>query len=135
MFGRGILPSRRVDDVLIHSSGEKTVPGPLEKIILGSPRASLSLAMGELNRVFWLNRSSILIPWESLGILFANAIAPAFSRIYKEMIIITLSDRPLPRTPKDTVIRKQALKVYEQDIDELYETIESNVTGPIRNPH
>ncbi|KAG6892282.1 nonribosomal peptide synthetase [Termitomyces sp. T159_Od127] len=27
----------RIDDVIIHSSGEKTVPGPMEDIIMGSP--------------------------------------------------------------------------------------------------
>ncbi|KAG6823398.1 hypothetical protein H0H92_010344, partial [Tricholoma furcatifolium] len=27
----------RMDDVIIHSSGEKTVPGPMESILLGSP--------------------------------------------------------------------------------------------------
>ncbi|KAK7017974.1 hypothetical protein VNI00_018486 [Paramarasmius palmivorus] len=128
----------RVDDVLIHSSGEKTVPGPLEKIILGSPYVKGVVIFGhgraqpgvlvepfEHDRALGEFRNLI---WQTVDA--ANAIAPAFSRIYKEMIITTSPDRPLPRTPKDTLIRKQALKVYEQDIDELYETIESNANGP-----
>ncbi|ESK84561.1 nonribosomal peptide synthetase [Moniliophthora roreri MCA 2997] len=132
----------RVDDVLIHSSGEKTVPGPLEKIILGNThvkgvvifghgRAQPGVLIEPFEHTHSLGEFRNLI-WQTVEA--ANAIAPAFSRIYKEMIIITSSDRPLPRTPKDTVIRKQALKVYEQDIDELYETIESNVTGPSGTP-
>ena len=33
----------RVDDVIIHSSGEKTVPGPMEDIIMSSPLCAFSL--------------------------------------------------------------------------------------------
>lgn len=49
----------------------------------------------------------------------ANKNAPAFSRIFKEMILITSPQKPLSRTGKGTVMRKLALKQYEQEIDEL----------------
>ena len=50
----------------------------------------------------------------------ANSIAPAFAKIFKEMIIVTDPARPLPRAGKGTVIRKQASALYTSDIDELY---------------
>lgn len=36
----------------------------------------------------------------------ANHIAPSFSRIYKEMILIASPTKPLPRAAKGTVMRK-----------------------------
>ena len=49
----------------------------------------------------------------------ANHIAPAFARVFKEMIIVAHPEKPLPRAGKGTVIRKQALALYEQEINDL----------------
>lgn len=49
----------------------------------------------------------------------ANADAPAFSRIFKEMIIVTRPDKPMLRSPKGTLMRKATLNIYEQEIDDL----------------
>ena len=49
----------------------------------------------------------------------ANAIAPAFSRIYKEMILFTAKDKPLPRAGKGTVLRKATLDIYAPEIDAM----------------
>lgn len=53
----------------------------------------------------------------------ANHAAPAFGRIFKEMIIVTDPARPLPRAAKGTIIRPQALALYANDIEELYVSI------------
>ena len=42
--------------------------------------------------------------------------APAFSRIFKEMIMVTRKGKPLPRTGKGTLMRKAALKEYHYEI-------------------
>lgn len=49
----------------------------------------------------------------------ANQIAPAFARIFKEMIIVTDPAKPLPRAAKGTVIRKQVYALYESAINQL----------------
>lgn len=49
----------------------------------------------------------------------ANAVAPAFSRIYKEMILFTSKDKPLPRAGKGSVMRKAALDLYASEIDDM----------------
>lgn len=49
-----------------------------------------------------------------------NHIAPTFARIFKEMIIVTDPKRPFPRAAKGTIVRKQALALYEEDIENLY---------------
>ena len=45
--------------------------------------------------------------------------APAFSRIFKEMILVASKDKPLPRAGKGTVMRKAALAEYQNEIDEM----------------
>ncbi|KAG6872149.1 hypothetical protein C0993_002405, partial [Termitomyces sp. T159_Od127] len=59
----------------------------------------------------------------------ANKVSPAFSRIFKEMILITSRDKPLPRTGKGTVMRKLALNVYDREIEKLYTTVEESARG------
>lgn len=49
----------------------------------------------------------------------ADKIAPAFSRIYKEMILFTTAEKPLPRVGKGTVARKAAITMYTPEIDKL----------------
>lgn len=49
----------------------------------------------------------------------ANQHAPTFARIYKEMIIVADPKRPLPRAAKGTIVRAQALALYQADIEEL----------------
>jgi hypothetical protein len=49
----------------------------------------------------------------------ANTSAPKFARILEDMIIVTSPDKPLPRAPKGTIIRKEALTIYTEEIEEL----------------
>lgn len=56
--------------------------------------------------------------WTSVQI--ANQTSPAFSRIFKEMVLVTSLDKPLPRTPKGTIVRKAALELYKNDVEALY---------------
>ena len=49
----------------------------------------------------------------------ANEPSPAFSRIFKEMILITSADKPMIRAAKGTVQRKATLKAYETEINAL----------------
>lgn len=49
----------------------------------------------------------------------ANAEVPSFAKVFKEMILVTDLHRPLPRSAKNTIIRKQAIALYAKEIDEL----------------
>ena len=49
----------------------------------------------------------------------ANKESPSFSKIYKEMILVTDKKRPLPRAGKGTLLRKAALKDYHEEIEKL----------------
>ena len=50
----------------------------------------------------------------------ANQLAPTFARIFKETIVVTTPDRPLPRAGKGTVLRKVALSMYDADITKMW---------------
>ncbi|KAF8953018.1 putative aminoadipate reductase [Flammula alnicola] len=130
----------RVDDVIIHASGEKTVPPPIENVVMSSPCIMGVVMFGRAH-----DQPGILVEpkpqyavdtddeaqvaafrnliWSVIE--EANRIAPAFSRTFKEMILITHKDKPLPRAGKGTVMRKLSLQVYEDEIEALYATVES----------
>jgi hypothetical protein len=49
----------------------------------------------------------------------ANKPSPAFSRIFKEMVLITSGEKPMLRSAKGTVQRKATLDAYEAEIGAL----------------
>ncbi|KZP28667.1 putative aminoadipate reductase [Athelia psychrophila] len=126
----------RLDDVIILASGENVVPGPLENVIMSSPVVNGLVIFGRGR-----NQVGVLIERtpevaaadvvEFRNIIWpiveeANKEAPSFSRIFKEMIIVTDSSKPLPRVGKGTVAKKAAIKLYAAEIDALYETVEAS---------
>ncbi|KAJ7886913.1 hypothetical protein B0H13DRAFT_1627705 [Mycena leptocephala] len=132
----------RLDDVLIMANGEKTVPGPMEDIMVASPLVMGAVMFGrERNQVGVLiepNPQYKLDPKDEQQIAkFRNLIcAPAFARIYKEMILVTQPGRPMVRAPKGTVIKKPTIALYKEEIEKLYDTIEAsgNAASDIEPP-
>ncbi|KAJ7157427.1 putative aminoadipate reductase [Mycena filopes] len=131
----------RLDDVLIMANGEKTVPGPMEDIMMASPLIGGAVVFGrERNQVGVLiepNPQQTLDPTDEREVAqFRNLIwpvvqeanenAPAFARIYKEMILVTHPDRAMVRAGKGTVIKKSTIALYTEDIENLYQTIETS---------
>ena len=58
--------------------------------------------------------------WPSIEL--ANQSSPTHSRIFRELVIIAdTKNKPFPRTPKSTPIRKQTIKLYEPEIERVYE--------------
>ncbi|KAI4521215.1 acetyl-CoA synthetase-like protein [Schizophyllum commune Loenen D] len=131
----------RKDDVIVHATGEKTVPAPIEGLIVTSPMVGAVMMYG-----YGRDEAGILVepsPAHQVNVdddvqvaAFRNAIwpiveeanrtAPAYSRIFKELILITRKGKPLPRTEKGTVMRRLALQVYKDEIEKIYEVIESH---------
>ncbi|KAE9383585.1 acetyl-CoA synthetase-like protein [Gymnopus androsaceus JB14] len=139
----------RIDDVIIHSSGEKTDPAPMEAIVSANSMVSGAIIFGrqrdqpgilleplpayqiDINDSVQVSKFRNLI-WPTIE--ETNKVAPAFSRIFKEMILVVDRQKPLPRVGKGTVARKAALALYESEIDNLYETVESNSGGDSIEP-
>ncbi|KAF7985842.1 hypothetical protein HWV62_526 [Athelia sp. TMB] len=127
----------RRDDVLVLASGENMVPTPMESVITTSPLVGGAVVFGHGR-----NQAGVLIEpavavfsvsefvshiWTAVE--EANKSAPAFGRIFKGMILVTVDGKPLPRVAKGTVARKAALKLYSDEIDALYETTEFSAQG------
>ncbi|KAG2140138.1 putative aminoadipate reductase [Suillus clintonianus] len=139
----------RIDDVLVLSSGEKTVPAPMESVIGANPYVNGTVIFGRGR-----NQVGILIEpragceidvddekhlaefrnrvWPDIE--EANNEAPAFSRIFKEMILVTRSEKPMLRAGKGTVTKKATVKLYEKDINALYEKVEGSARAGIDVP-
>ncbi|KAG6832642.1 putative NRPS-like protein biosynthetic cluster [Tephrocybe sp. NHM501043] len=137
----------RIDDVITHSSGEKTVPGPIEAIITSDPLVRDAVVFGRQR-----DQTGILIElrtgidvddqvqvtssrskiWSTVQ--QANNTAPAYSRIFREMILFASKEKPLPRADKGTVLRKAALILYETEIDALYEDVDRLLGEPSSPP-
>jgi long-subunit acyl-CoA synthetase (AMP-forming) len=116
------------------ASGEKTVPGPMEHTIAAHPFVQAAVMFGrERNQVgviveptaahvFDPSDKAALTEYRNAiwGVVEdANRVAPTFSRIFKEMILVASPSKPLPRTAKGTVVRKAAIALYESEIDEV----------------
>ncbi|KAF7293887.1 Acetyl-CoA synthetase-like protein [Mycena chlorophos] len=134
----------RLDDVIMLSNGEKVVPGPMEDIITASPLITAGGAVffgREKNQVGILIEPMHPLPdskstsiaefrnkiWDVVE--EANAVAPAFGKVYKEMILVTSPGKMMVRAPKGTVVKKATLALYEEDIAELYDTIEESTSA------
>ncbi|KAI6042365.1 acetyl-CoA synthetase-like protein [Pisolithus marmoratus] len=128
----------RPDDVLVLSSGEKTVPAPMEGVI-GTSRYVSGVCMFGRGR----SQAGVLVEprpeyaidvenqkqvaefrnliWPSIE--EANKDAPNFSRIFKEIMLVTSRDKP--------VTKKATLCPYESEINALYESVEASATAGI----
>ncbi|GJE88440.1 acetyl-CoA synthetase-like protein [Phanerochaete sordida] len=133
----------RKDDVIILSNGEKIVPIPQEGHIGTSP-----LLMGAVMFGRGREQAGLLVepaekyafdPRDEAALIRfrhmlwpvveeANSTAPAFAKIFKEMIIVTDPAKPLPRAGKGTIQRKAALAAYADEIDKLYETVSESTS-------
>ncbi|KAG2133342.1 putative aminoadipate reductase [Suillus clintonianus] len=136
--------SGRKDEVLMLSSGEKVVPAPMECLIGTNPYVNGAVIFGR-------GRSQVGILIEPRAgheidvddeaqvsefrnrvwpeIEEANKAGPAFSRIFKEMFLVTRREKPMLRAGKETVTKKAVIQLYEEEINALYDKVEGGRTG------
>ncbi|EKM59937.1 uncharacterized protein PHACADRAFT_206156 [Phanerochaete carnosa HHB-10118-sp] len=139
----------RKDDVIILSTGEKIVPVSQEGYISASPLVSGCIMFGrerEQPGIIVEPQPAYAVDPNDMAALAkfrnkiwthveeANAQVPGFAKIFKEMILVTDPDKPLPRAAKRTIIRNQALAVYKEKIEQLYETISASTDSQGINP-
>ncbi|KAF9527250.1 putative aminoadipate reductase [Crepidotus variabilis] len=134
----------RADDVIVHISGEKTVPAPMEDIMMSSPYLMGVVMFGrerdqagvlvELKPEYAIDVTDEQQVIKARNLVWpiieeANKVCPAFSRIFKELILFVSKEKPLPRAGKGSVMRKAALVVYKDEIDEIYARVQATVKG------
>ncbi|KZT73708.1 acetyl-CoA synthetase-like protein [Daedalea quercina L-15889] len=139
----------RTDDQIMHSTGEKTNPGPLETMMNQDPhvQACVMFGRGRLQAGILVEptpeysfdpsdeakvaefRNKI---WPT--VLKMNAFAPQHSRLFKEMILVAKPSKPFFWTAKRTVRRGAVIKEYEEEIDALYESVEASSQSTVSPP-
>ncbi|KAG7444602.1 NRPS-like enzyme [Guyanagaster necrorhizus] len=127
------------DDQIIHNTGEKTNPVPIEACLVADRRIAAAVMFGRSKF-----QPGVLIqptPYEAFDssdvirlaeyrtkiwatINKANEQAPQHSRIYKEMILIAKPTKPFEFTAKGTPRRSAILKTYKEEIEALYKTLD-----------
>ncbi|KAK0189809.1 putative aminoadipate reductase [Armillaria mellea] len=126
----------RMDDVIVLSSGEKAIPGPMEDIINSSPLVVGSVMFGrEQPQVGIIVQPKNAVPDEAAAFIDAiwpiveeaNHQAPAFSKIYRDMIIVAPPAKSLLKSSKGAIHRKSSLEAFSTEISDLYSTIKSNI--------
>lgn len=139
----------RTDDQIMHSTGEKTNPGPLENILARDPhiQAAVIFGRGQFHAgviiqpkepfAFDPSDPEKLASFRNLiwpSVEAANTFAPSHSRIFKEMILVASPGKPFSYTPKGTARRLAVITDYEAEIAALYkaaaESSQEDLEGP-----
>jgi len=120
----------RMDDILVHSNGEKTKAGPLQLdiqtagkaintvVALGNSKPCVSLLV-ELRQGYDTTSQSVRdLVWNTVREV--NSQYPKHSQVMQSMIYILPKGASLPVTPKGNVKRKEAESLYAKEIERLY---------------
>ncbi|EIW79917.1 acetyl-CoA synthetase-like protein [Coniophora puteana RWD-64-598 SS2] len=137
----------RDDDILVHVSGEKTNPVPMETFCRETRLIQCIAIFGHQQRVtaaiVQLNKAKALELTEEERveavhklIREANQDAPSHSRLLEDMVMILPLDYPkeIPRTNKGNCIRKKALVIFKDEIDALYRNFEDDGSSADSEP-
>ncbi|CAG8798863.1 9444_t:CDS:1, partial [Racocetra fulgida] len=125
----------RVDDTLIHTTGEKTNPVPMEVTIRLNQFVRHVVVIGH-NRPFncllieldfdRVKNTPFLEITKSIfdSVHQANINCPSHSRIFDEMVyILPLEGKMLPRTMKNNIQRKRVEIEFKEEIEMLYDNL------------
>ncbi|KAG4224204.1 hypothetical protein PC116_g27338, partial [Phytophthora cactorum] len=126
----------RSDTVIVFSNGEKLNPVTIEEIVTSHPELKGALVVGQdyFQPALILEahkhpqseqEEKELIDRVWLLIAHANKESVAHGRIERDFIMFTKPEKPFPRAGKGTIQRGLAVKLYHDEIDELYKKVES----------
>ncbi|KAJ3557213.1 hypothetical protein NM688_g1592 [Phlebia brevispora] len=128
----------RVDDQIMLSTGEKTNPGPLERILAQDPHIQSAVIFGrsrtqngviiEPRKAYWFDIGDDVQRDEFVRAIWPavermNMYAPQHSRLFKEMIIFSSPSKPFMYTGKGTARRQAIIALYQPEIEALYEAM------------
>jgi hypothetical protein len=119
-------------DIIVFSNGEKLNPVTIEDIISGHPEVQGALVAGTGQFQPCLLLEPVTHPknegevkafidkvWPS--VIAANKETVAHGQIGRDHVIISSPEKPFLRAGKGTIQRQGTLKLYKDEIDELYE--------------
>ncbi|KAG7091816.1 putative NRPS-like protein biosynthetic cluster [Marasmius oreades] len=139
----------RVDDQIVHTTGEKTNPGPLENLLNQDPHVATAVMFGHGR----FNAGVLIEPkpafrfdpadekkleefrnavWPSIERM--NEFAPQHSRLFKEMILVGSPSKPFTYTAKNTARRQAIIRDYDEEISKIYEIVSETTQSEISPP-
>ncbi|KAI9842789.1 MAG: hypothetical protein M1837_006892 [Sclerophora amabilis] len=149
------LYSGRTDDMVILANGENLHASNMEAIIIRDPLVQTALIGGQgRNRSFLVlelakdddnnaddehDNSSPRVEgvrqdarlgrvWPAVEA--ANAICSDSARISKELVLFSSPTKPIPRTAKGSLLRREALALYHDEVEALFARVEPGVAQP-----
>ncbi|KAK0480581.1 hypothetical protein IW261DRAFT_1473414 [Armillaria novae-zelandiae] len=139
----------RSDDQIMHNTGEKTNPVPLESMLNQDPHVSAAVMFGrgyfqagvlvEPKPQFALDPADETklanfrnLIWPTVKRM--NEFAPQHSRLFKEMIVVAKPTKPFTYTAKNTARRQAILTDYSDEILAAYETVAESTQANIPPP-
>ncbi|KAH9841056.1 uncharacterized protein C8Q71DRAFT_436612 [Rhodofomes roseus] len=139
----------RTDDQIMHNTGEKTNPGPLENMLNQDPHVLASVMFGRgrfqagilvdprpQHRFDPADETKLAefrnMIWPTVERM--NAYAPQHSRLFKEMIIVSNPSKPFTYTAKSTARRQAVIDDYAEEIDAAYDRVEESTQSSIPPP-
>ncbi|KAI0380733.1 acetyl-CoA synthetase-like protein [Hypomontagnella monticulosa] len=130
----------RTDNWVAMANGYKMDPTDFEAVVSshpdvrgvivgGSHRFRLCLLVELRNEVVPTTEEETRAALERLWpkIHEANQTSPKFGQIPSELVLFTTKGRPFLRAGKGTIQRQLTLQAYEEEIDALYERVESGI--------
>ncbi|RDW93186.1 uncharacterized protein DSM5745_00508 [Aspergillus mulundensis] len=126
----------RTDDLIVLANGEKVVPRVLESLLCENKHVKAAVAFGEGH----FQIGVIVEPAQGVAMgeieAFKLSLWPAIVEAGKRMdsharisslssIIIAPTEKPLPRSDKGSVLRKETYRVFESEVQQAYRGLES----------
>ncbi|CCX04911.1 Similar to Polyketide synthase HetM; acc. no. P37693 [Pyronema omphalodes CBS 100304] len=127
----------RNDDLLVLANGEKVLPRILESTIsaLENVKAAVAYGEGRFELGIIIEPGKPIGPEGAAG--FVNYIWPHINEVNeqmdeharvssKSMVIVATDGKSIPRSDKGSCMRKETYRIFEREISDAYERLESN---------
>ncbi|KAL4866181.1 hypothetical protein BDV12DRAFT_210641 [Aspergillus spectabilis] len=128
----------RTDDLIVLGNGEKVLPRVLEALLCEHDRVKAAVAFGEGQ----FQIGVLVEPVQAVDNIdeFKSILWPVITEAGKQMdsharissmssIMITTPEKPLPRSDKGSVLRKEVYRIYASEIQRAYQDLESTSQG------
>lgn len=120
----------RCDDIIAFSNGEKLNPVTIEGVVSAHPAIEHALVNGHgrFQASLLLKSKMPLSDYDKdtllddiwLTVQRANQDCPTHGRVTKHLIMFAVPEKPMVKTAKNTVKRKETLELYQDEFDALY---------------
>ena len=134
----------RADDVIVFSNGEKMNPLTMEGFLESNPnvKSALVLGSGRFRAALLVELAVAVHAEEEKNTVLrsiwktveqANQKAVAHGRVSRDLVLLASPAKPFLRAGKGTVQRRLTLQAYQDEINKMYVTFDSESFAPMVN--